>query len=59
MLENTPEMSENKPEMSENKQDCLKEINDESISQVNEFENQIEVPQIQRTYPYSSNDTKS
>ena len=52
-------MSENKPEMLENKQDCLKKINDESISQVNEFENQIEVPQIQRTYPYSSNDTKS
>ena len=43
MLENTPETSENKPEMSENKQDCLKEINDESISQVNEFESQIEV----------------
>ena len=59
MLENTPEMSENRPEMSENKQDCLKEINDESISQVNEFKNQIEVPQIQRIYAYSSNDTKS
>ena len=59
MLENTPETSENKQETSENKQDCLKEINDEMISQVNEFENQIEVPQIQRTYPYSSNDTKS
>ena len=44
MLENTPEMSENKPEMLENKQDCVKEINDESISQVNEFESQIEVP---------------
>ena len=43
MLENTPETSENKPEMSENRQDCLKEINDESISQVNEFESQIEV----------------
>ena len=58
-MENTPEMSENKPEMLENKQDCLKEIHDGLISQVNEFENQIEVPQIQRTYPYSSNNTKS
>ena len=58
-MENTPEMSENKPEMLENMQDCVKEINDESISQVNEFENQIEVPYIQRTYAYSSNDTKS